>query len=410
MGNQPDQSSISEAGKKTYFYDRVRAPFHGIVEAGWITFGLLIAIRVFEAPDEWKAAISSAGFFGLLLNGFTLALASKTGKKTTSLISFYLMLAGICLIASAFSGALATFLVLFLIAHIVFAQQAPLMIQVYAKNYSPRERGTKLSTVFIIVAIGGIAFSVGGGELLDKNLHLYQEVLFVMGLACLLNSLLVRKIPSSPLVREENSSPFRNLGLIWKDKLFGIMLLAWMLLGFGNLMIMPLRVEYVANPIYGINLSNAEVALLTFTIPSVLRILSTKIWGILFDRMHFIIWRMCVNACFIISVLIYFNTQSMLWLLVGAAFDGVGKGGGMLGWNLWVTKIAPPDKVSAYMSVHTGLTGLRGTLAPFIGYTLIIEASPQATSFISAGLMIVSIAIFAFLIRSSRFSEEGLKY
>ncbi|WOO41413.1 MFS transporter [Rubellicoccus peritrichatus] len=410
MGSETEQHSISEAGKQTYFYDRIRAPFHGIVEAGWITFGLLIAIRVFEAPDEWKAAISSAGFFGLLINGFTLALASKTGKKTTNLISFYQLLTGICLIASAFSATLAIFLVLFLFAHIIFAQQAPLMIQIYATNYSPKERGTKLSTVFIIVAIGGIIFSVGGGELLDRNLDLYQEVLIVMGVACLLNAYLVRKIPSKPLVKAETSSPFRNLSLMWKDRLFGMMLTAWMLLGFGNLMIMPLRVEYVANPIYGINLSNTEVAFLTFTLPSVLRILSTKIWGILFDRMHFIIWRMCVNACFIISVLIYFNTQSMLWLIVGAAFDGIGKGGGMLGWNLWVTKIAPPDKVSAYMSVHTGLTGLRGTLAPFIGYTLIMEASPQTTSFISTGLMIISIAIFAFLIRSSRFSEGGLKY
>ena len=40
----------------------------------------------------------------------------------------------------------------------------------------------------------------------------------------------------------------RALGYAKQDRLFRRVLISWMLLGFGNLMMLPLRVEYLANP------------------------------------------------------------------------------------------------------------------------------------------------------------------
>lgn len=391
----------------TYRCELMRAPFAGMLEAGWMTFGLLIAIRVFHAPDEWKAAISSAGFFGLLLNSFFLALFARTGLGVTHLICGIMLAAGCLLIGSAFATGLGLFLLFMLSAHVIVAQHMPLMIDVYTQNFSARERGSKLGSVFILSGIGGIIFSYLGGRLLDFELGYYPLILLAMAGGLFVSAALIRRIPSRPLQIAEAGNPFKSISLIWKDGLFGGMLTAWMLLGFANLMMLPLRVEYVANPKYGINLSNEAIAVLTIVVPSVLRLASTRAWGTLFDRMHFTVWRNCVNFCLLASILIYFNSHSLPWLLLGAALEGLGRGGGQLGWNLWVTKIAPVEKVSAYMSVHTGLTGLRGCLAPFIGFTLLMGSNPSLTSLIASGIMVLSILLFILLGRSPRFMSDA---
>ncbi len=408
IARQTPAEPRSEIARLTYRYECLRAPLHGFAEAGWITFGLLIAIRVFEAPDIWKAAIASAGFLGLLLNSLSLTVAGRTGWRTTSVVALYMACTGLCLLLSAAAVNLGMFLAAFLLAHIIFTQQPSHMIMVYSRNYAPRERGHRLSTVMLIAAGGGMAFSFVGGKVLDWRLGLWPAIIGIMGGACLLNALIVRMVPSEPMTRETAGNPFRNLSLMWQDKLFGFMLTAWMLLGFGNLMMIPLRVEYLANPQYGINASNETVALLTFILPSIVRMASTKVWGALFDRMHFIPWRLCVNFCFLASILLFFNTTSLVWLAVASALDGLGRGGGLIAWNLWVTKVAPPDKVSAYMSVHTAMTGLRGTVAPFVGFWLILHADPSLTSYFSATLILISFGMFVTIRRHPRFSDESL--
>lgn len=398
----------TELARLTYRYECMRAPLLGFVEASWITFGLLIAIRVFEAPDGWKAAISCAGFFGLLLNSLSLAFSSRTGLRATSVVALYMTVTGLCLLVAAFAVNLAMFLTAFLLANVVFTQQPSHMITVYSRNYAPRERGHRLSTVMLIAAAGGMAFSFLSGKVLDWRLGLWPAIVGFMGAACLLNALIVRQVPSEPITREQSGNPFRNLSLFWEDKLFGAMLTAWMLLGFGNLMMIPLRVEYLANPEYGINASNETVALLTLVLPSLIRMASTKVWGALFDRMHFIPWRLCVNACFLISILIFFNTTSLAWLAIASIIEGLGRGGGMIAWNLWVTKVAPPDKISAYMSVHTAFTGIRGTAAPFVGFYLIQHADPSQTSIFAAALIGISFLIFLAVRRHPRFNDTAI--
>ena len=46
----------------TYRRDKIRAPFMGILEAGWQAFPLLIAIRYYNAPESIKAFIAGANF------------------------------------------------------------------------------------------------------------------------------------------------------------------------------------------------------------------------------------------------------------------------------------------------------------------------------------------------------------
>ena len=59
-----------------------------------------------------------------------------------------------------------------------------------------------------------------------------------------------------------------------------------------------------------------------------------------------------------------------------------------------MTKIAPPDKIASYMSVHSLLTGVRMAIAPFLGYGVVHYTHPSFAAWIALLLITVSIFIF----------------
>src|SRR5262249_44070166 len=154
---------------------------------------------------------------------------------------------------------------------------------------------------------------------------------------------------------------------IREDKTFRNALIAWMLVGFANLMMVPLRVEYLANPRYGVLLDNKPlaaglIAVLTGVIPNLARLAMSPGWGQLFDRVTFFVLRIALSPGFAVAILAFFTGNSLVGLIAGAIIFGISNAGGDLAWSLWVTKVAPPHRVAHYMSVHTFLTGLRGVI------------------------------------------------
>lgn len=67
-----------------------------------------------------------------------------------------------------------------------------------------------------------------------------------------------------------------------------------------------------------------------------------------------------------------------------------------------MTKVAPDEKVASYMSIHMALTGLRGTLAPFLGYWMLSQASPAAVAYLGMGLIAVSMLLFEWIRKHPR--------
>jgi hypothetical protein len=153
---------------------------------------------------------------------------------------------------------------------------------------------------------------------------------------------------------------------------------------------LPLRVEYLANPRYGLNLSELEIALFVSILPNVARLGGTRVWGRLFDSMNFFTLRMVLNLSFLTGIISFFLTDAPIALGISALIFGFSTSGGDVAWTLWVTKFAPADKVADYMTVHTFFTGIRGLLAPFTAFTLLGVLSIQSLSVISAGLILTA--------------------
>ncbi len=167
----------------------------------------------------------------------------------------------------------------------------------------------------------------------------------------------------------------------------------YMVMGFGNLMMLPLRVIYLADPQYGFNKSTEFIAIVTAVIPPVMLFLFTPLWGRLFDRMNFYLLRTIINVFLLVSILFYFLPGTTWGFVTGSVLLGLGFSGGNIAWSLWVTKLAPPERVADYMSGHTFFTGVRAVAAPLISVPLAAAVPMPWLVAISCGMILISIAM-----------------
>lgn len=371
----------------TFNRDRIRGACAGLVDTGVFTFGLVIAIRCFDAPPAVKALLSGANSIGLLLTPLSFFFFARAAWNAAGAAAMNFAAAGVCFAIAAASSSLGVYVPAAALGSIFVAQQSPLLIHIYTQNYAPTRRGRMLSNSIVLGLVAAVAFAIAGGQLLDWRLEMFRVILGVMAVACWVAAQATSGMPAEPFAKGRSANPFAALRYAWEDRIFGSMLFVWMLMGWGNLMVLPLRVEYMANPSFGINATNAEIALISGIVPSLVRIASTHFWGRLFDRHNFFIIRTVLNGVFLLAILTFFSTRHLLVLGVGAGLFGFAVAGSNIAWNLWVTKFAPAERTSDYMSVHTFLTGIRGIAAPFVGFWIIARWGPIAAA-LSAGVLI----------------------
>jgi MFS family permease len=268
----------------------------------------------------------------------------------------------------------------------------PLLTQIYQENYPEDQRGKLFSrTVMLRIATAAL-FSELAGRWLTRNMEHYRWLLMVFAAAFGLASLCLRAYPSTPLADAGSSHPFRAMRFAREDRLFRHTLICWMLMGFANLMMLPMRVEYLANHLrlYGQPLDVSVIAFLISVVPNMARLAISQVWGWLFDRTNFFVLRVTLNLGFALGMLTFFLSDSFSGLIAGAIIYGVSNAGGDVAWGLWVTKFAPPERVADYMSVHTFFTGLRGVIAPLVAFHLIRTLSLATLGWISAGMILAA--------------------
>jgi hypothetical protein len=377
-----------ERTKITFRYERWRAATAGMLETAGSTFLLLIAVRYFTAGAVAKGVIAGAGSLGLLLSPVVVSVTTHLGWVTSKTASRLLAI-GACgfFVAAAFP-----FLPVFIVGCILGMASSsmiiPLLTQMYQENYPEAQRGRMFSRTVIIRIATAALFSKVAGDALSGRIQYFPVLLLVFGSALAFASFCLGRCPTRALVAEGAAHPFRALRFVRDDVLFRRTLICWMLMGFANLMMLPLRVEFLANPKYGQHLTVEQIALLTGVIPNIARLVLSPVWGYLFDHMNFFALRVTLNVGFAIGILTFFLTGSFEGMAAGAVVYGISNAGGDVAWSLWVTKFAPPDRVADYMSVHTFFTGVRGVLAPLTAFYVVGRLSLGLLAAISAGLIV----------------------
>ena len=377
----------------TFHYERLRAAATGIMEAAGTTFLLLIAVRHFEAGPTAKALIAAGGSVGHLISPFVVDRAAKLGWPVAQAASRVSFMGAAALLLAVFAPGLPLFVLGSVIATTCASAAIPLMIQVYQTNYPPMERG-RLFTKAMVVRIGMAALANElGGRLLAVHLEYFRALLLFFAAAFAFGAWCQSRIPSEPLTLTAGTHPLRAVRYAREDRLFRLTLISWMFMGMGNLMMFPLRVEYLANERYGLTLDVTMVALFVGVIPNAARLVCSPVWGWLFDRMNFFTLRAVLNVGFALGILSFFVSDSYAGLALGAVIFGVANAGGDVAWSLWVTKFAPPERVADYMSVHTFFTGIRGVAAPLIAFHLVGTMGMTNMAWMCAALIAVSVVM-----------------
>ncbi len=394
--------------RRTFLLDLFNSSMGGILEVGFGTFAILIAIRFLDAPSTLKAILASGVSAGLLLVPHMQRLAAWSGLTVSQFCATLMLVSAGCLLGSSYlanpwllAGAL-------FLAQVCFSQLPGFMIQVYTRNYGSNERGKRLSWNFILSASIGMILSYGGGSYLDADAAEPGWIFRAMAVFSLSSAVALFLIPSQPIERGQRTQGlFDSFNLLREDRLFASMLIAWMVMGLGIIMTLPLRVEYLSGT-GGLDLSNEQVALVTVVIFSIARIFSSRLWGELFDRVRFLFFRISLNLILIAATLVYFHADGLVGVALGAALAGVGVGGSKIAWSLWVTKLAPAGMEARYMGAHVALTGLRGALAPFLGYWLLGLLGYEGVAWFSVALVSLSTLLFLRLLSNQRSKASGL--
>jgi MFS family permease len=374
----------------TYRIEKWRAVPSGILETATGTFLLLIAVQAYQAGSIEKAMIAAGGNIGLLLTPFVVQAVERRRWPVARGASGFAWLGALAFAVAALFPTLGVYVAAAVAGAACLNALTPLVIQVYQDNYTPSQRGHFFARTTVIRVGAAAVFAELAGRLLTTNLELFRWLLVVFSAAFVISALLLRRIPSKPLTVLESSNPLRGMRYLRDDRVFRTTMIVWMLMGFANLMMTPLRIEYLANPRYGLSLTPQEIALLTVIIPALVRLLLSPAWGWLFDRMNFFVLRITINLAFAASILVFFTGDSWLGLILGAVVFGIAISGGDVAWSLWVTKFAPAHLVADYMSVHTFFTGVRGVLAPLLAFQLVTRISIASMGMVCTFLIVAA--------------------
>lgn len=379
--------TTSEIRRETYRYDLWRGFFEGLLSAGIQTFALLIAIRYYHAGEWSKSLIASAPFMGMILSLFLVHYTAGKNLKKSWCTAGPSALTGICLIVAAWTPSLEFYTLMIVIGYICRSAILPFITSIYSDNYPKDKRGAHFSIPLLLTVASSALFGILGSLILEINISYFSWVFTFLGISAFAKALALKSMPSKQVEESIHSHPFGNFKYSFKDRDFGYVLLTWFIMGFANLWVLPLRVDYIASPVYGIEASPIIVAMVITIVPETTRFLFIPFWAKLFDSINFIALRMVLNVLFGVGIAIFFISSNLALICLGSALIGLAFAGGSIAWTLWVTKYAPADKVSAYMSVHVSLTGIRGTIGPMIGYWTAAQIGVKMIGFISFALM-----------------------
>jgi len=378
---------LSPSAAATYRHERMRAVSTGVLETGAATFLQLIALRWFDAEPWVKAIIVGGGSIGLMLSPISVSVVGARGWPPNRAAAVLAAFGAFCHIVAAAVPWLPLYTVCVVLATTSYTSAIPLVTHMYQENYPAARRGELFSRTVMLRIGAAAAFGWLGGAMLGADMGNFRWMLLIFAAAMGFGAWCLWRCPTAPLQNSDGSHPFRSLKHAWHDKLFQRTLVCWMLMGFANLMMLPMRIEYLGNPRHGLNLSSDEIALLTLFLPNLARLALSPLWGRLFDRMNFFTLRIALNIGFALGIATFFTSDSWPGLVLAAIVYGVSSAGGDVAWSLWVIKFAPPGRVAEYMAVHTFFTGVRGVAAPFAAYLGMNALSLATLAWISVGMI-----------------------
>jgi MFS family permease len=317
------------------------------------------------------------------------------GRDKVKLLSYLMLLISACLLLMALFGTgktgLVVFCILTVIARSAWSGIVTIRAAVWRANYQRNWRGHVTARIVRIASLLVAAASAFTGLLLDWRDDAWRFAFPIAAVAAMAAAVVYRRSRvrrHSQLLREElaQDSPAAGsprsrgyLQILRENRDFRQYMLSMMLLGGGNLMVIPILIVLL-NEYF--SLARLHQVMLTSSLPLLVLVFSITYWARLLDRMHIFSYRaihswFMVAASAVFTIAVIGHDSLLLWL--GSVLLGTAYAGGHLGWSLGHNDFSSDAESSRYMAIHVSLTGLRGLVAPLVGigfYQFVESRSP----------------------------------
>ncbi len=356
-----------------------------------LDMGPALAKKAYDASDLQIALLTSGQSLGLLLSFFTSHLAARQSRVR---LAFWLHLGSNLALVPIFflrpSFALA-FVLLHAASRVGHAMAIPARILVYGTNFPTARRGNLVGRLNRIKLCLTTTFAFVIAVLLDWNVDTEELVALLgpcpvpademvgwvipgLGVLGLLGCAVYRRMPevttpSDTPDRKSIYGTFREFVEVWRtDRSFRRYEIFFFVFGFANIMSVPLTQIHAVEQL---DANYFDLAMINVILVHLLMALSMATWGKRLDRTDPYRMRGILNLVLSIDFIVLAVAPTIGWVYVGRICRGVAMGGGTLLWMLgplWFARDSRKEPV--YTGIHTVLTGLRWSVAPFVAVWL----------------------------------------
>ena len=332
------------------------------------------------AVDLVMALVSSAPAWANLVS---LAFARRAqGRPKIAflqpLIVMLTVLVAALALVPAGGGGLVAFLLLYVVARLVWAGIDTVRSVIWSVNYQRHQRASITGRIMIN---GSIAIAMSGlllGWLLEFEGPWFRVAIVAAGICGFAGGRAFKRLSvrgEAELLEAERDrmregAKFDLAGirhLLATDADFRHYMLAMSLFGAGFLTLTPLLVICLDDVL---QVSEFVQVAVTTAVPILVIPLAIQPWARFLDKHHVVVFRSVHSKVGVVgSILLVLAVLLHLPLLLwpGALLLGVSLAAGSLGWTLGHNDFAPRGEETRYMALHVTLTGLRGLLAPPVG-------------------------------------------
>ena len=289
----------------------------------------------------------------------------------------------------------------------------PMYAAVLKSSFPDSHRGTIVGHARSITLIGQIAASAIAGYLLDMGKGFLGLIFPAAALCGILSTVCFTRIRERTPQRTQENDALVTLSQLWhimkNDRHFMRYQSAFALSGFANLAGLPLYVLYVVDVLKA---DYFQIAITVGIINNIVGALTLAWWGRLTDRHpNPMLIRTFLSLLWMLHPLCYAFASDMTLVYLGAVLYGFLQAGGYINWLLGSLYFCNEENTPVYTMLHACNNGLRGAIAPLVGYLLYRCFGFFITFFLLAGMMLLaSILMFQLFLETRklpRFNSHG---
>lgn len=281
----------------------------------------------------------------------------------------------------------------------------PAQNSIYQKNIHHSRRAKVYGYTISLGMIVSVAVTFVAGRILDLHEEHFRWILVLTGLAGFISSVLLSTIKlQEPLVevpcvkakiklKDLALDPIRRtLALMKTNKAFAAFERDFSIYGMGFIMMQPIIPIYMVDKL---QLSYTNNFLAKGILSQMGLLILSPVIGKLHDRMH--PFRFIAVSFALLMVFPLLFVLSSLWagesvlavviVFIAYTIFGIAMAGVNLSWNMSSIFFAGKEDASMYQSVHVTLTGIRGLIAPVLGFSLLKIIGINSVFIVAAGFL-----------------------